>query len=114
MSNRPSGTASKTGSAAKTDGSQKNSKSDLKNSASKTSNANSKKSSKSYVCCKEQSEVSIGTECDCYEPEDIKDETYFTKNEFIYGGPWIVENREDPFIDAITPMNLPLQGMFKR
>lgn len=108
MSASPTPKASKDGSKIST------SKTPSKTSNTKSPPSTKSSTEKSYTCCKEQSNVSVDTECDCYLPEDIKDPAYFTKNEFIYGGPWIVENRGDPFIDAITPMNLPLQGMFKR
>lgn len=45
---------------------------------------------------------------------DEKDEAYFVTPEFIYGGPFIPVKKPSPFIDSITPMNLPLQGTFKR
>ncbi|XP_048000016.1 damage-control phosphatase ARMT1-like isoform X2 [Leguminivora glycinivorella] len=34
--------------------------------------------------------------------------------DFIYGGPFIPVKRPEPFIDAVTPINLELQGTFKQ
>lgn len=46
--------------------------------------------------------------------QNSDDEDYYTTPDFIYGGPFITVNRPSPFLDTGTPMNLPLQGTFKK
>lgn len=46
--------------------------------------------------------------------QNSDDEDYYTRPDFIYGGPFIGVNRPSPFLDTQTPMNLPLQGTFKK
>ncbi|XP_050358021.1 damage-control phosphatase ARMT1-like isoform X4 [Nymphalis io] len=42
------------------------------------------------------------------------DEEYSTKPEFIYGGPFIKVEKPCPFLNTATPMNVQLQGTFKK
>lgn len=46
--------------------------------------------------------------------QEEKDEAYFVTPEFIYGGPFVEVKKPSPFIDTITPINLPLQGTFRK
>lgn len=41
-------------------------------------------------------------------------EDFYSAPDFIYGGPFIAVKKPSPFVDAITPINLPLQGTFKQ
>lgn len=36
------------------------------------------------------------------------------KPDFIYGGPFIKVEKPEPFLDTTTPINLQLQGTFKK
>ncbi|CAG4980417.1 unnamed protein product [Colias eurytheme] len=42
------------------------------------------------------------------------DDDYSTTPEFIYGGPFIKVEKPSPFINTATPINLQLQGTFKK
>ncbi|CAH1642562.1 unnamed protein product [Spodoptera littoralis] len=57
---------------------------------------------------------STGEEVQRFVHQNSDDEDYYTKPDFIYGGPFITVNRPSPFLDTMTPMNLPLQGTFKK
>ncbi|XP_013178663.1 PREDICTED: protein-glutamate O-methyltransferase-like isoform X2 [Papilio xuthus] len=46
--------------------------------------------------------------------KNVIDEDESTKPEFIYGGPFIKVEKPSPFINTSTPINLPLQGTFKK
>lgn len=41
-------------------------------------------------------------------------ETDWSTPDFIYGGPFIKVEKADPFLDTATPINLQLQGTFKK
>lgn len=41
-------------------------------------------------------------------------EDYCTMPEFIYNGPFIKVEKPSPFINVKTPINLQLQGTFKK
>ncbi|CAK1549137.1 unnamed protein product [Leptosia nina] len=45
---------------------------------------------------------------------DRDDENYCTTPEFIYGGPFIKVEKPCPFLNTATPINLQLQGSFKK
>ena len=42
------------------------------------------------------------------------DEDYYTRPDFIYGGPFIAVKLPSPFLDISTPMNVPQQGTFRK
>lgn len=42
------------------------------------------------------------------------DEDYYTRPDFIYGGPFIPIKLPSPFLDIGTPMNVPLSGIFRK
>lgn len=44
----------------------------------------------------------------------VTDEDNSTKAEFIYGGPFIKVEKPSPFINTATPINIQLQGTFKK
>ncbi|VVD00672.1 unnamed protein product [Leptidea sinapis] len=44
----------------------------------------------------------------------LKDEDWSTTPEFIYGGPFITKGTTSPFMNTATPINLQLQGTFKK
>lgn len=46
--------------------------------------------------------------------KNVIDEDDSTKPDFIYGGPFIKVEKPSPFINTTTPINLPLQGTFKK
>lgn len=37
-----------------------------------------------------------------------------TEPDFIFGGPFITQEKPSPFLDTATPINLQLQGTFKK
>lgn len=41
-------------------------------------------------------------------------EEFYTRPDFIYGGPFIPVKLPSPFLETATPMNMPLQGTFKK
>lgn len=42
------------------------------------------------------------------------DDDEWSKPDFIYGGPFIKVEKEKPFLDTATPINIELQGTFKK
>lgn len=44
----------------------------------------------------------------------IESEEFYTRPDFIYGGPFIAVKLPSPFLETATPMNVPLQGTFKK
>lgn len=44
----------------------------------------------------------------------VTDEDNSTKADFIYGGPFIKVEKPSPFLDTATPINIQLQGTFKK
>ncbi|XP_045540784.1 damage-control phosphatase ARMT1 isoform X2 [Papilio machaon] len=46
--------------------------------------------------------------------KNLIDEDESTKPDFIYGGPFIKIEKPSPFINTTTPINIPLQGTFKK
>ncbi|CAH0598629.1 unnamed protein product [Chrysodeixis includens] len=44
----------------------------------------------------------------------VESEGFYSRPDFIYGGPFIAVKLPSPFLDTATPMNLPLQGTFKK
>lgn len=42
------------------------------------------------------------------------DEDYYTRPDFIYGGPFIAVKLPSPFLDTATPRTIPLQGTFRK
>lgn len=45
---------------------------------------------------------------------DLPEVQWQVKPDFIYGGPFIKPSTMAPFMDSGTPINLPLQGTFKK
>lgn len=46
--------------------------------------------------------------------KDQYDEEWFTKPEFIYGGPFVEVPKPSPLLNIATPVNSQLQGTFKK
>ncbi|KAJ8708145.1 hypothetical protein PYW08_010511 [Mythimna loreyi] len=44
----------------------------------------------------------------------VQDEEYYTRPDFIYGGPFIAVKLPSPFLDIDTPRLVPLQGTFRK
>ncbi|XP_063370348.1 uncharacterized protein LOC134658625 [Cydia amplana] len=90
-------------------------KTDKTSKASATSLKSTDKASKISVKSEKSSKHSENSSRSNF-AEPYVDNYYETSQDpvFIYGGPFIQVKRPDPFIDSVTPINLELQGTFKK